>query len=453
MLEDGRDEDECEGVITPTTPLLLGAAAKIAFPDGSMTPAGLRREIGRGRLAYESIDGKLYTTLTDIGFMREACRVEAASTRTSGFRRPAQDPRPSTQPKTFDAINGQSSHVLSIQNQPLRPERRSSGSTFGLHAPAGRAQGIDEIMISDVLASYRQDKCRPTDVDKNLLGHINRLNAFWGSRGLAQINPTTCRDYVSSRPGPGGARRDLEVLRAAINNHAQQNLHFGTVNVTLPPKGEARQQWLTRGQVAAIIWAAWRYREVQTIHCGRDKGKRIATDRRPLQHVARFLLIGCYTGTRAGAIASASIKQDAGKSYVDLDAGLYYRQPIGRRRTKKLQTVVPLPPRLLHHMRRWVRLGIVKENFVEYRGRPVQSVKKGFASAVRLAKLDIKATPHTLRHTAATWLMQAGVKEWDAAGYLGMSVDVLRNVYGHHHPDFMKSAVAGVSSKNKTSGS
>ena len=82
-----------------------------------------------------------------------------------------------------------------------------------------------------------------------------------------------------------------------------------------------------------------------------------------------------------------------------------------------------------------MRLGIVKENFVEYRGVPVKRVKKGFASAVRLAKVDIKVTPHTLRHTAATWLMQAGVDEWDAAGYLGMSIEVLRAVYGHHHPE------------------
>lgn len=74
-------------------------------------------------------------------------------------------------------------------------------------------------------------------------------------------------------------------------------------------------------------------------------------------------------------------------------------------------------------------------------------MKKGFASAVRLAKLDIKVTPHTLRHTAATWLMHAGVKEWDAAGYLGMSVEILHKVYGHHHPDYMKSAVEGISSK------
>jgi hypothetical protein len=49
-------------------------------------------------------------------------------------------------------------------------------------------------------------------------------------------------------------------------------------------------------------------------------------------------------------------------------------------------------------------------------------------------------TPHTFRHTAATWLMQAGVPVWTAAGYLGMSVEVLINTYGHHHPDHLREA-------------
>jgi integrase len=31
-------------------------------------------------------------------------------------------------------------------------------------------------------------------------------------------------------------------------------------------------------------------------------------------------------------------------------------------------------------------------------------------------------TPHILRHTCTTWLMQKGVNLWDAAGFLGMTV-------------------------------
>lgn len=63
--------------ITPDTPLRLSVAAAIAFPDGSMTASGLRREAGRNNLIIERIAGKDYTTLTNIELMRERCRVKA----------------------------------------------------------------------------------------------------------------------------------------------------------------------------------------------------------------------------------------------------------------------------------------------------------------------------------------------------------------------------------------
>jgi hypothetical protein len=63
--------------IKPDTPLRLGVAAILAFPDGSMTASGLRRESARGRLVIERIAGKDYTTLANIERMRELCRVEA----------------------------------------------------------------------------------------------------------------------------------------------------------------------------------------------------------------------------------------------------------------------------------------------------------------------------------------------------------------------------------------
>jgi hypothetical protein len=63
--------------ITPDTPLRLGVAAALAFPDGSVTASGLRREAKRGRLVIERVAGKDYTTLANIERMRELCRVQA----------------------------------------------------------------------------------------------------------------------------------------------------------------------------------------------------------------------------------------------------------------------------------------------------------------------------------------------------------------------------------------
>jgi hypothetical protein len=87
--------------------------------------------------------------------------------------------------------------------------------------------------------------------------------------------------------------------------------------VTLPEKGGPRERWLTREEAARLIWTCWRARETQTVHRGPQKGQKIETDKRPLRHIARFLLIGMYAGTRAGAIASASSQRDEGRSFVE----------------------------------------------------------------------------------------------------------------------------------------
>jgi integrase len=221
------------------------------------------------------------------------------------------------------------------------------------------------------------------------------------------------------------------------------------VRVSLPPKGEARDRWLNRKEAAALIWHCWTYREKQTIHAGSAKGRPVVTDRRPLRHVARFILIGLYTGTRAGAIATASPYAEQGRSFVDLERGIFYRKPIGKRATKKRQTPAPIPPRLLAHMRRWKERKLIANCFVEFNGKPVASVKRGFRTAVGLAKLPGRVTPHTLRHTAATWLMQRGVPIWEAAGFLGMSPEVLQDTYGHHHPDFLQRAAAAIGQKTR----
>jgi hypothetical protein len=66
-----------------------------------------------------------------------------------------------------------------------------------------------------------------------------------------------------------------------------------------------------------------------------------------MAHLARFILLGLYTGTRAAAIAAASPERGADRSFVALEDGIYYRLQEGRRATNKRQTPVPIPPRLL----------------------------------------------------------------------------------------------------------
>lgn len=325
------------------------------------------------------------------------------------------------------------------------------------YRPPRRERDIEQIGIADVLMIYISDKREGQANKPKFDERMDRLNDWWGAKMLDEVNGETCRAYVKWRRdeqakrtrknniGSGGARRDLEDLRAAINHHAKEGLHRGIVRVSLPEKGEPRERWLSRAEAAKLLWALWRFREHQRRHRGADKGKVLPTKRYPLRHIARFVLIGLYTGSRAATIATASPHQMEGRGWVDLERGIYYRKPIGKKATNKRQPPVVLPQRLLAHMRRWDRLGIAKDYFVEHNGKPVGSVTKGFAHGVELAKIE-HATPHTLRHTAATWQMQAGTEPWEAAGFLGMSMEMLVKVYGHHHPDHLKGAAAAYDS-------
>ena len=84
-------------------------------------------------------------------------------------------------------------------------------------------------------------------------------------------------------------------------------------------------------------------------------------------------------------------------------------------------------------------------------GKAIGNIKKGFDAACKRAGIE-GVTPHTLRHTAATWLMQAGVPTWEAAGFLAMSEKMLIEVYGHHHPDYMKGAAEAISKRGSRMG-
>jgi integrase len=137
-----------------------------------------------------------------------------------------------------------------------------------------------------------------------------------------------------------------------------------------------------------------------------------------------FILIGIYTGRRKEAILSLRWSQ------VDLRAGVINFEIEGRERTKKQRGKAPIPDRLLPHLIRARRRGSDLGPVLHISGKPIANIKKGFAAACRRAGIE-RVTPHCLRHTAATWLMQSGVNITMASAYLSMSEATLRRVYWH----------------------
>jgi integrase len=298
------------------------------------------------------------------------------------------------------------------------------------HTAAAKTGGRDPatIPIADVLNFYAERVAPRHARPRETLQRIGRLSIFFNGYTLAQLDGELCRAFTKARGTTPAARGDLVVLRSAINFHREEGKCDRIISVVLPEKRRGRDRWLSRSEAAELIWRAWRYREVQKGH---------QTGRYSRRHVARFILVGLYTGTRAGAICSAAFEPFEGHGYIDIERGIFYRRPAGAAETKKRRPPVPLPARLLTHVRRWQRLG--QRFCVEWNGSAVHDVDKAFRrNAHDCAMPDV--TPHTLRHTAATWLMQGGADIWQAAKFLGMTAEQIERTYGHHHPDHLKGA-------------
>lgn len=290
-------------------------------------------------------------------------------------------------------------------------------------------------MTADVLRLFAEDVAPHHARPKETSARIRRLLNWWGTAEtgrtghLSDITTANCKAYVDHVGAARSASMDLELLRAAMNHAVREQMLDRALPVTLPEKSMPRDRWLTRSEVARMVWAAWRHRREQA---GAADGWA------PRKHVARFILVAHYTGTRKTAILLAAFERRPGFGYIDLAAGLWYRQPTGTRPTNKRQPAIPIPRPLLAHMRRWRKNG---QSFpVEYAGQPVQRIDKAYRQLVSDLELGPDVVIHTLRHTAITWGLQRGMKPFDASGYFGVSLDVLMATYGHHCPTHLQDA-------------
>lgn len=319
-----------------------------------------------------------------------------------------------------------------------------------------------QVLVSDVVALYAIERVPELMADpKSTTGFVKHLLGFWAGRMLSEVRRSTCKEYVAFRTSQTirhaksadgrkvsdqTARRELETLSAAIGYWHGEDTLTTRPEVWLPEKPESPRDALTRSQAAALLKAAMGYRKGEDGRWKRLQASSVANRK----HLRRFLLLGFYTGTRHTVMTRLLWSEAATAPWVDVERGVVWRRGKGERvsATKK-RPMVKLPPRLKAHMRRWQekdadlakKLERPVNNVLHRGGQEIRGkIRTGFAGIVRDAGLDAEITPHWLRHTAATWLMQGGADVWDAAGYLGMTPTTLEKHYGHHRPDHQAGA-------------
>lgn len=233
---------------------------------------------------------------------------------------------------------------------------------------------------------------------------------------ISALRPSECsqaqiRHYARTRGAADGTViRELGALRAALHWAEREGWPVRAVNFRMPvAQPPPRDKWATKDQARDLIAAA-----------------RSA-------HVRLFIWIAFETAARSGAILGLTWDR------VDFDARVI---DFGLGRGNKRRSVVPISDGLYEAL--WFAGSTrISETVIEHHGRRVASIKTGFRNAADAAGIPWM-TPHLCRHSAATWMAEAGRPDDEIARFLGDTPDMVRRVYAKHRPDYLRDAAAAV---------
>jgi len=264
------------------------------------------------------------------------------------------------------------------------------------------------ITVSDCLAAYYEAK--PQVFPRKALAK------FFGQMVPDGIDQAACEKFALERAAaPKTTHTEMGILRAALIHAERIKWIFKSPFIWMPDPGEPRDRWLSHDEAARLVAACQQ------------------------PHLRLFVHIALHTAARPGAILDLTWDQ------VLFDRGQINFNPQGRARTHKGRPLVNMTPDLQAALEAAVESRTPGCDYVvSWGGKKVTKVRRAFAAACKRARLS-KVTPHTLRHTAATWMAEHGIPMREISLQLGhSSTDVTERVYAKHSPEYLRNATAAL---------
>lgn len=223
----------------------------------------------------------------------------------------------------------------------------------------------------------------------------------------SELTPGHLRAHIRARQAEGAApatiNKEITLLSAALNAHAaDHNLPRPTALTGLKlrePEGKLR--WLTPEEYQRLLDHSTGY-------------------------LRDLIILACHTGLRKSELTG--LRWDR----IDWTRHTLTLEPHETKSQKR--RTLPLNPEAADALRRRAAHATDAHVF------PVQDFKKAFTTACRRANLT-DVTPHTLRHTFASWLVIAGVPLVEVRDLLGHSTIKLTERYAHLAPENLRTAV------------
>lgn len=263
------------------------------------------------------------------------------------------------------------------------------------------------LTVGEIVERYlEQSEAIWKGVDRH---HAKPIIAAFGTNGADQIAASSCRAYSVDRGRsvkPGTIRKELGLLRAALNWHGKRsNLPAGTV--WLPAASPPRDRRLTRDEALRLL------------------------DGCAAPHLKLFVSLALGSAGRAGALLALRWSE------VDLERR---RLNLGGTGRQKRRALIPIND-TLHAALTEAHRAALTPFVIEYAGGPVKRIKRSFNAAVTRAGLSADVTPHVLRHTAASWMAEAGVSMDEIAQFLGhTSPSITFKTYARYSPEYLQKA-------------
>ena len=231
------------------------------------------------------------------------------------------------------------------------------------------------------------------------------LRPVFGHLCPNDVSAELCTQYIEMRRqqnrGNGTIRREIGILRAAINRFYPEN----SARFKLPPPPPARDRYLTQDEFARLLKAS------------------------RASHLRLFTILAVATAARRNALLELTWDRvDMQNRLITLACGDMHR--------RKPRATVPMTSQAYEALKQakktsqcaWV---------IEYKGKPIKNIKNSFARACMRAGLS-GVSPHVLRHTSAVWMIQRHTTISEIARFLGhKDSSITERVYLKYSPDYL----------------
>lgn len=252
---------------------------------------------------------------------------------------------------------------------------------------------------------------------------VNENRRYWGrlkwfANHDAMLSPAAVKQYIATRQEAGvqaaTINRELALLRACVRHAERHGLIDKAPIITSLPKPPPRMRCLTQDEAASLVKAA---------------------DARDVWYERVYIRLALGTAQRPEAVIGLRWSQ------IDIINGIIdFRVNTNLSHRMKRRSVVPMNSMTEAAIKLAGKHRGSSEHVMHYNGKRMDNPRRLIKRLAKDAGVP-DVSPHVLRHTAASLLLQGGVDLLHVSRLLGhASTLITQQVYFQHPPGWLKDA-------------